>query len=58
MKVQAGSNRSFAFLGSLVLAAVLFSAFQAPAAAQYVVTNPDSNLTNAVHKNDLELINV
>jgi hypothetical protein len=41
-----------------VLAAVLFSAFQAPAAAQYVVTNPDSNLTNAVHKNDLELINV
>ena len=41
-----------------MLAAVLFSAFQAPAATQYVVTNPDSNLTNAVHKNDLELINV
>ena len=57
MKVQAGSNRSFAFLGSLVLAAVLFPAFQTPAAAQYVVTNLDSNGTNAVHKNDLDLIN-
>jgi uncharacterized protein (TIGR03118 family) len=57
MKVQTSSTRSFAFLGSLVLAAVLCPAFQTPAAAQqYVVTNLDSNLTNATHKNDIDLI--
>jgi len=57
MKVQTSSTRSFTFLGSLVVAAVLCPAFQTPAAAQYVVTNLDSNGTNAIHKNDADLIN-
>jgi len=57
MKVQTTSTRSFVFLGSLVVAAVLCPAFQVPAAAQYVVTNLDSNGTNAIHKDDKDLIN-
>jgi uncharacterized protein (TIGR03118 family) len=54
MDVQPGLNRTFAFLA---FAAVLCPAFQAPAAAQYLVTNLDSNGTNAIHKNDKDLIN-
>ena len=57
MDVRPSLNRSFALLASLVSAAVLCPAFQAPAAAQYLVTNLDSNLTNAVHMNDKDLIN-
>jgi uncharacterized protein (TIGR03118 family) len=60
MHVPTSLNRSFAFLGSLVLAAVLCPAFQAPAAAQseapvatvpgYQVTKLVSNGTGALHR--------
>jgi len=56
MEVQTRSTHSFVFLGSLVLAAVLWPPFQAPAAAQYVVTNLVSNLPGAKHQ-DPNLIN-
>src|SRR5271167_316516 len=66
MHVQTSLNRSFAFLASLVLAAVLFPAFQAPAAAQseapvptvpgYQVTDLVSNGTGA-HHHDPNLVN-
>ena len=56
MHVQTSLHRSFAFLGSLALAAVLFPAFQAPAAAQYEVTNLVSNGTGASH-HDPNLVN-
>ena len=57
MHVQTSLNRSFAFLASLVLAAVLCPAFQAPAAAQkYVVTDLVSNGTGAPN-HDPNLVN-
>jgi uncharacterized protein (TIGR03118 family) len=66
MHVQTSLNRSFAFLASLVLAAVLFPAFQAPAAAQsetpvatvpgYQVTDLVSNGSGAIHK-DPNIVN-
>jgi len=56
MKVQTTSTRSFVFLGSLVVAAVLCPAFQAPAAAQYVVTDLVSNGSGATFK-DPNLVN-
>ena len=56
MKVQTSSTRSFTFLASLVVAAVLFPAFQTPAAAQYVKTDLVSNLPGAKHQ-DPNLVN-
>jgi uncharacterized protein (TIGR03118 family) len=66
MDVQTSSSRSFAFLASLVLAAVLCPAFQAPAAAQseapvatvpgYQVTDLVSNGSGAPH-HDPNLVN-
>lgn len=56
MEVQTRSTRSFAFLASLLLAAVLCPGFQAPAAAQYIVTDLVSNGSGAPHK-DPNLIN-
>jgi uncharacterized protein (TIGR03118 family) len=56
MHVQTSLNRSFAFLASLVLAVVLCPAFQAPAAAQYKVTDLVSNGTGAPN-HDPNLVN-